>query len=78
MRVAAAIGLGLFVVGAALTWAADWVLVGAILMVVGSSGLLALVLLSASRNASGRGDDLEGLEPVEEQNERLPAGWLRR
>jgi hypothetical protein len=47
-------------------------------MVVGSSGLLALVLLSASRNASGRGDDLEGLEPVEEQNERLPAGWLRR
>jgi hypothetical protein len=76
MRVAAAIGLGLFVAGAALTWAADWVLVGAIVMVVGSSGLLALVLLS-SRNASGRGDDLEGLEPVEEQNERLLGGWLR-
>ena len=78
MRVAAAIGLGLFVVGAALTWAADWVLVGAILMVVGSSGLLALVLLSASRNAAGRDGDLDSLEPAEEQNERRLAGWLRR
>lgn len=78
LRVAAAIGLGLFVVGAALTWATDSVLIGAILMVAGSSGLFALVLLSATRDASGRDGNLEGLEPVEDEDERLPARWPRR
>jgi hypothetical protein len=35
MRVVAAIGLGLFVVGAAFTWATDSVLIGALLMSTG-------------------------------------------
>jgi hypothetical protein len=78
MRVAAAIGLGLFVVGAALTWATDLVLTGAILMVAGGSGLFVLVLLSASRKGSGRGGDLESWEPVEDQTERQQARWPRR
>jgi hypothetical protein len=78
MRVAAAIGLGLFVVGAALAWATNLVLIGAILMVAGGSGLFVLVLLSASRKGSGRGGDLESLEPAEDQTERHRARWARR
>jgi hypothetical protein len=78
MRVAAAIGLGLFAVGVVLTWATDWVVLGAIVMIVGAAGLFVLVLLSASRDASDEGGDLDRLAPVEEQHERLRAGWWRR
>lgn len=77
MRVAAAIGLGLFLVGAALTWVGDRVLAGAIVMVVANSGLLVLVVLSASRNASAGDGDVKGSEPAEEQNEHVQSGWLR-
>jgi Flp pilus assembly protein TadB len=78
MRAAAAIGLGVFAVGVILTWAADRVLLGATVMIVGAAGLFVLVLLSASRDASDLGDDLDRPAPVEEQNERLRAGWWRR
>jgi hypothetical protein len=74
VRVAAAIGLALFVVGAALTWRTDLVLLGALVMVAGSIGLFVLVLLSASRNAAGD-DDLGSSEPVEDQSARLRARW---
>jgi hypothetical protein len=78
MRVAAATGLGLFVVGAALTWVAAWTVVGATLMIAGSAGLLSLILLSATRNASSQDEGLEALEPVEEPHDRFTAGWPRR
>jgi len=74
VRLAAAIGLALFVVGAALTWGTDLVLLGALVMVAGSIGLFVLVLLSASRNTAGD-DDLGSLESVEDQSERLRARW---
>lgn len=84
MRVVAAIALGLFAVGAALTWATDWVVagaenevVGAILMIVGGAGLLALVLFSASRSASPRDGALES-HSMDEPDDRLTAGWPRR
>jgi hypothetical protein len=84
MRVAAAIGLGLFAVGAALTWATDWNVVGAdgdavgaILMIAGGVGLLALIVFSVSRNASADGG-LESSEPVDEPSDRFTAGWPRR
>jgi hypothetical protein len=74
MRVAAAVALALFVVGATLTWGTDLVVLGALVMVAGSIGLFVLVLLSASRNDAGD-DELGGLEPVEDQSERLRARW---
>ena len=45
MRVAAAIGIGLFTVGGAVTWATERVIAGAILMIAGSLTLLAVVVL---------------------------------
>jgi hypothetical protein len=84
MRFAAAIALGLFAVGALLTWATDWVVVGTdgdtigvILMIAGGACLLALILLSASRTAAARSGGLEG-EPIDEPDDRLRAGWPRR
>jgi hypothetical protein len=74
MRVAAAIGLALFGVGAALTWGTDFVLLGALVMVAGGIGLFVLVLLSASRNGAGY-DELGSLEPVEDQSEGPRARW---
>ena len=84
MRFAIAIALALFAVGALLTWATDWSVVGAddetigaILMVAGGAGLLALILVSAGRTAAARSRELEG-EPVDEPDDRLTAGWPRR
>lgn len=84
MRIATVIALGLFAVGALLTWATDGVVggadadtIGAILMIAGGAGLLALVLLSASRNAAARRGVPEG-EPVDEPDDRLTARWPRR
>jgi hypothetical protein len=80
MRFAAAIALGLFAVGALLTWATDWVVagtdgdtIGVILMIVGGAG----ILLSASRTAAARSGELER-EPIDEPDDRLTAGWPRR
>ena len=84
MRIATVIALGLFAVGALLTWATDGVVggadadtIGAILMIAGGAGLLALILLSASRNAAARRGVPEG-EPVDEPDDRLTARWPRR
>jgi hypothetical protein len=62
MRVAAAIGIGLLVVGAALTWATNRVIAGAIVMIVGSLVLLVVVVVwpdrpeAADDAVSGRAD----------------------
>ena len=82
MRIATVTALGLFAVGALLTWATDGVVggadadtIGAILMIAGGAGLLALVILSASRNAAV----LHGVgEPIDEPDDRLTARWPRR
>lgn len=83
MRIATVTALGLFAVGALLTWATDGVVggadadtIGAILMIAGGAGLLALILVAASRNAAPRGVP-EG-EPVDEPDDRLTARWPRR
>jgi predicted permease len=78
MRVAAAIGLGLFAVGAGLAWVAEWVVVGAIVMIASGTGLVALVILSASREALAAIRELECAEAAAELDERLPVGWTRR
>lgn len=84
MRIATVIALGLFAVGALLTWATDRVVGGAdaettgvILMIAGGAGLLALILVAASRNAAARLGVLEA-EPIDEPDDRLTAGWPRR
>jgi hypothetical protein len=84
MRIATVIALGLFSVGALLTWGtdgvvggADAVTIGAVLMIAGGAGLLALILVAASRNAAVRRGAPEG-EPVDEPDDRLAAGWPRR
>jgi TRAP-type C4-dicarboxylate transport system permease small subunit len=84
MRLVAAIALGVFAVGAVMTWATDWAIggadgdiVGAALMIGAGVVLLALILLSASRGATGRTGELES-EAIEEPDDRLSAGWPRR
>lgn len=76
MRVAAAIGVGLIAVGGALTWAPDWTAlrvdgnaVGAILMILGGVGLLAVTLVSASQDESDHVSGLEYSEPVDKPND---------
>ena len=80
MRIATVTALGLFAVGALLTWATDGVIggadadtIGAILMIAGGAGLLALILLSASRSAVARRGVPEG-EPTAVPDDRLTAG----
>jgi hypothetical protein len=84
MRIAAVIALGLFAVGALLTGATDRVIggvdadtIGAILMIAGGAGLLALILVAASRNAAARRGISEA-EPIDEPYDRLAARWPRR
>jgi hypothetical protein len=84
MRLIAAIALGIFAVGAVVTWATDWVTagadgdtIGAILMISAGFVLIALILLSASRSAAGRTHTLED-EALDEPDDRLTAGWPRR
>jgi hypothetical protein len=84
MRLVAAIALGVFAVGALMTWATDWAIggvdgatIGAILMIGAGVVLLALILLSASRSQSGRSGALES-EAIDEPEDRLSAGWPRR
>jgi hypothetical protein len=81
MRLVAAIALGVFALGALVTWATDWAIggadadiIGAILMICAGVVLLALILLSAGRRATGR----EGALEREEPDDRLSAGWSRR
>ena len=85
MRVVAAIALAVFGIGAGLTWATDWVVVGAdgdtigaILMIAGGAGLFGVIVLSASRNPGMRGDGPESSEPVDEPDDHLTTGWPRR
>jgi hypothetical protein len=81
MRLAPVTALGLFAVGALLTWATDGVVggadtIGVILMIAGGAGSLALVLLSASRDAAAwRGVPCES---IDEPDDRLTARWSRR
>ena len=84
MRIATVIALGLFAVGALLTWATgeaiggvDADTIGTISMIAGGAGLLALILVAASRNAAARRDVPEG-EPIDEPDGRLTARWPRR
>ena len=84
MRLVAAIALGVFAVGAVMTWATDWAVggadgetIGAVLMIGAGVVLFALILLSASRSASGRTGELES-EGIGEPEDRLSAGWPRR
>jgi hypothetical protein len=84
MRLVAAIALGVFAVGALMTWATDWTIggvdgdiIGAVLMIGAGVVLLALILLSASRSAAGRSGAHEG-EAIDEPDDRLSAGWPRR
>jgi len=84
MRIATVIASGLFAVGALLTWATDGVVggadanaIGAILMIAGGAGLLALVLVAVSSNAAARRGVPEG-ESIDEPDDRLTAGWPRR
>jgi cobalamin synthase len=84
MRLVAAIALGVFTLGALVTWATDWAIggadgdtTGAILMICAGVVLLALILLSASRSATGRTEALEN-EAIDEPDDRLSAGWPRR
>jgi hypothetical protein len=84
MRIATVIALGLFAVGALLTWGtdgvvggADAVTIGAVLMIAGGAGLLALLIAAASRNAAARRGVPEG-EPIDEPDDRLAARWSRR
>lgn len=81
MRLVAAIALGVFALGALVTWATDWVIggadgdiIGAILMICAGVVLLALIFLSAGRSATGREGTLESEEP----DDQLSAGWPRR
>lgn len=84
MRITTVMALGLFAVGAVLTWAtggvvggADADAIGAILMIAGGAGLLALILVAASRSAAARRGVPEG-EPIDEPDDRLTARWPRR
>ena len=84
MRIATVIALGLFAVGALLTWATDGVVggadadaIGTILMIAGGAGLLALSLVAASRNAAARRVVPKG-EPIDEPDDPLGARWPRR
>ena len=84
MRLVAAIALGVFAVGAVMTWATDWDIwgadgdiIGAVLMIGAGVVLLALILLSASRSAARRTGELES-EAIDEPDDRLSAGWPRR
>ena len=83
MRLVAAIALGVFAVGAVMTWATDWAVggaddetIGAVLMIGAGVVLLALILLSASRRAAGRTGELEA-EAINVPDDRLSAGWPR-
>jgi hypothetical protein len=80
MRLVAAIALGVFAVGALMTWATDWTIggdtIGAVLMICAGVVLLALILLSASRSATGQTGAIES--EVDEPDDRLSAGWPRR
>ena len=84
MRLATVSALAVFAVGAALTWATDWSvagadgqIIGAILMIAAGVGLIALIVVSARRPASGTGSGPEN-EPIDEPVDRLPAGGPRR
>jgi hypothetical protein len=84
MRIGTVTALGLFAVGALLTWATDGVVggadaetIGAILMIASGAGLLALILVATSRNAAAQRGAPEG-EPVDEPDDRLTAMWPRR
>lgn len=84
MRLVAAIALGVFAVGALMTWATDWAIggadgdtIGAILMIGAGVILLALILLSESRRPAGRSGAVES-EAIDEPEDRLSAGWPRR
>jgi hypothetical protein len=84
MRLVAAIALGVFAVGAVMTWATDWAIwgadgdtIGALLMIGAGLLLLALILLSSSRSAARRTGELES-EAIDEPDDRLSAGWPRR
>ena len=76
--------LCLFAAGALLALArdggiggADADTIGAILMIAGGAGLLALILVAASSNAAARRGVPEG-EPNDERDDRLTARWPRR
>jgi hypothetical protein len=84
MRLVAAIALGVFALGALVTWATDWAVgeadgdtIGAILMICAGVVLLALIPLSASRRATERIEALES-EAIDDPEDRLSAGWPRR
>lgn len=80
MRFALALALYFIAIGALLTWALDVVvwgaegdMIGTILMVVGGAGVVALIILSASRVAAAREGEL-----IEEPDDPLTARWSRR
>jgi hypothetical protein len=84
MRLVAAIALGVFAVGALMTWATDWAIggadgdtIGAVLMIGAGVVLLALILLSSIRRPAGQSGALEG-EAIDEPDDELSAGWPRR
>lgn len=84
MRLATVSALAVFAVGAALTWATDWSVVGAdgdligpMLMIAAGVGLIALIVVSARSPASGTGGGVEN-EPLDEPVDRLSAGGPRR
>ena len=84
MRLVAAIALGVFAVGAVMTWATDWPIggaegdiIGAVLMIGAGVVLLALIFVSASRSSAGRTGELES-EATDDPDDRLSARWPRR
>jgi hypothetical protein len=83
MRLVAAIALGVFAIGALMTWATDWAIagdgdtIGAILMIGAGVVLVALIFVSASRGPEGRSGALDS-EAIDEPDERLSAGWPPR
>jgi hypothetical protein len=84
MRLVAAIALGVFAAGALLAWATDWAIggakgdtIGAVLIIAAGVVLIALILLSASRSAAGRTEELES-GAIDEPDDRLSARWPRR
>ena len=84
MRFVAVIALGIFAIGAVITWATEWAIAGtdgdtvaAALMVGSGVVLLGLILVSASQSPGGRAGALE-TDAIDEPDDRLSAGWPRR
>lgn len=84
MRLVAAIALGVFALGALITWATDWTIggadgavIGAILMIAAGVVLISLLLLSASRSGPGELGAHDG-EAIDEPDDRMSAGWPQR